>query len=231
MSDQPHPWDDAPVYMDFEQPAQPKADKPKRKKKRKSQKDDPGKTPEGIPRLPQRDLVLTGDEVKRGLTDRERAVLRLRKNEVLDFDEIAELCGLADAKSAQRLFYSALAKTAPEEDIEVTRMMVTGWMEQLVRRSLAMSGAAYLVLDDGTKVPNTEQARWHQLAQIDVMNYATVRGAKMPAKVEISASDAEIDRLARTLLSHMGHEEIVDADVLELEVLPPAESLGDDEEV
>lgn len=185
--------------------------------------DEGGTGKELIPRAPEPDVPLTGDEVKAGVSERARSVAKYR---VLGYtyQEIADLMGLKDAREAQRIHHSVIAATLDPESIETQRAVVLARAEELFKNSFAMARAAALVAtdDDGNQVElvNTERLRWHQVAAADLMNIATLTGAKAPTKVEFTPGEADLERLVEEIVRRAGHEEIMDADVLELEVIP-----------
>lgn len=219
------------VFMDFEEPSTgkkgshpwdsaPKRSKSRRKGGKKASKD-------LVPRLPTPEKPLTGDEVRQGVSNRARAVARYRTLGY-SFQEIADEMGLADAKEAQRIHYSVIAATASPEEIEVHRANALSRAEMLFKQSIQMATATHLVLDDGTKVANEKQLQWHQQAASDMMNIATLTGAKAPTKVEFTPGEAEMERIVGLILGHAGHEDILDAEVIELDAVPDVDRDGDD---
>ncbi len=223
-----HPYDDAPgspddvVHMDFEEPnyggrtasesseSKPKDDKPK-----------------GVPKPPKRELALTGDEVKRGISERARAAASL-KVEGLSYAEIADLMEYETVADAKRAVDSALASLHGPEDLETLRIIAATRAEQQFKRSTQMASATHLELPDGEQVENVDRLRWHQVAQVDLMNWATIVGAKAAAKVEVTASDEQVDRLVAEYIRRTGGEQVLDAEVIELEVIEaPVDDIGD----
>lgn len=208
------------VYMDFEEPSshRPKHREPaggKKKGKKKGKSDDKAL----IPRLPDRPAPSTGDEVLRGISNKARSVAHLRTLG-FSFQEIADEMGLDSAEEARRIHHSVIAATARPEEIEMHRATALARAELLFKQSIQMATADYLVTDDGERVPNDKKLAWHQQAAADAMNIATLTGAKAPTKVEFSPGEAELERIVSTILVRSGHEEIVDADVIELEAIP-----------
>lgn len=219
---------DDPVYMDFEEPPHPYDDAPEKprgkKKKPKAKKDDKP----GIPTLPKTTVALTGDEVRAGISQRARAAVNL-KLAGASYVDIAETLEFPSPEIAKREVERALAVTHSPDEWETLRLVAAARAEQMFARSSAMAAADYLVLDDGEKVPNTEKLAWHRQAGVDLMNHATITGAKAPAKIEITPDEEKLDSIVTALVQRMGHEDILDAEVLELEQLPndPEEWNGD----
>lgn len=213
---------DDPVYMDFEEP-HPFDDaprppeggkKPKGKKKPKDEKKKPG-----IPTLPKNEVALTGDELRGGISNRARSAVNL-KLAGASYVEIADTLEYPDPQAARREVERALALTHSPDDWETLRLVTAARAEQLFARSSAMAAADFLVLEDGERIPNTEKLAWHRQAGVDLMNHATITGAKAPTKVEITPDEERLDSIVSALVGRMGHEDILDADVLELEQIP-----------
>jgi len=203
-----HPWDKAPGGK-----------KPHKKKKR-----DP------IPVLPKASKPLTDVDVRRGVSNRARSAANL-KVEGYTYQEIADTMELANAAEAKRLVESVLAAIHSDGDLETLRLVVTARAERLFQRSLAMAQADFLVdLDTDKRIPNADKLRWHQQAAADLMNYATITGAKAPQKIEVTPGEADFDAIVSRILARTGHEEILEAEVLELEQLPAADDLDDEDE-
>lgn len=226
-----HPWDDAPAYMDFEEPmgydeavakgikppGEPRAGK---KRSPKAPGDDSKKALATIPRLPEPSKPLTGDELKGGISERDRSAVNLRLDGA-SYLEIADLLEYKDAATARRAIERALAKTHSPEEWDSLRMIAAARAEKRYALSSAMAGAVFLVdSDTGEKIANTEQLRWHQQAGIDLMNWATITGAKAPTKIDITPDEERMDQIVSQILERSGYEEILDADVLELDVIP-----------
>lgn len=221
-----------PVHMDFEEPPHPYDAAPRARGGKKSAKKRK-RTPQGIPQLPQRP-AFTGDEIKQGVSTRSRAAANLRV-EGYSFLEIAEMLEFPDARAAQRAVEAVLAAVHGDSDLESLRIIAAARAERLVKQSLAMAGADYLVVkgDDGTeeRVPNRDKLRWHQQAAIDVQNWAAITGAKAPTKLEITPGEAEYDKIVDRLLRASGQDEIVDAEVIELDAIEaPVEAIFDPDE-
>lgn len=212
-----------PAFMDFEDPApQRPASHGPRGKGRK------GKKKPEIPRLPSKEVALTGDEVKRGVSERSRAAANL-KVDGYSYMEIAEMLNFKSPQEAQRAVVSVLAAIHGNQDYETIRLIVTAQAQQQLKRSIAMAGADFLVTESGKKLPNTDRLRWHQAAAVDLMNYAIITGAKAPTKVEITPGEAEMDRIVREIVARQGVEDVVDAEVIDLEYIPPPPDPEDDD--
>lgn len=201
---------DNPVHMDFEEPKDEKPKKPKKERKEKA--------PPQYATLPPAEVV-TGTEVVGGVSARDRAAVNLRLAGA-SYAEVADTLDFRDASEARKAIERTLAKTHAPDDWESLRMIASARAEAQFKRSFAMAGADYLVLEDGTKVPNTEKLRWHQQASADLMNHAIITGAKAPTKVEITPDEEKLDALVSRLMLEMGHEDVLDAEVLELEQIP-----------
>lgn len=211
---------DDPVYMDFEEP-HPFDDAPRPPKGKGKGK---GKKPKaekklGIPTLPKNEVALTGDEVRAGISQRARAAVNL-KLAGASYVDIAETLEFPSPEAAKREVERALAVTHSPDEWETLRLVAAARAEQMFARSSAMAAADYLVLEDGEKVPNMEKLAWHRQAGVDLMNHATITGAKAPAKIEITPDEEKLDSIVTALVQRMGHEDILDAEVLELEQLP-----------
>lgn len=197
-----------PMYMEFDEPPHPWDDAPRRPKKKRAK----------IPRLPDKQIVLS-DELRRGVSERSRAAANLRV-EGYSYVEIAELLEYETPEGAEKAVMTVLAAIHGDDDYATVRMIVERRAEEQFRRSFAMGGADYLVLENGKKVANTEKLRWHQQASNDLMNYAIITGTKAPTRIEVSPGEAEMERIAAEILRRQGVQQIVDAEVIELEVIP-----------
>lgn len=224
------------VFMEFDDPGDPRHpwDGAPRGKKGQAKKKSAGKQVEKekkavIPRLPELQKPLTGDEIRRGVSDRNRAAAKYRVKGY-SYDEIAELCEFDTAADAKRAVESVVAATLAPEEIDMQRAIILSRQEDLFRQSNAMAHADFLVDDEGTKIPNTEKLRWHQQASSDLMAIATLTGAKAPTKVEISPGEAEMERIVNAIVLRAGHEDIVDAEVIDLDLIPAIESADGEED-
>lgn len=208
-------YDDA-VRMDFDEPVKdehpwdgaPRTIKGKKKKREK------------IPVLPKPEKPLTDTDVRRGVSNLARSAANL-KIEGYSYQEIADTLELRSAGEAKRLVESTLAAIHGTADLETLRLTVAARAERLFQQSLAMASADFLV-DKRTnkKLANPDRLRWHQQASVDLMNYATITGAKAPAKVEITPGEADLDEIVARLMKRAGQEEILEAEVIELDALP-----------
>lgn len=140
------------------------------------------------------------------------------------FHEIAKELGYADAASARSAYISALAKMNPMEDLETLRQGATLRAEMLLRQSLAMASADYLVdSETNEKVANPDKLRWHEQASKDLSLLTTITGAKAPARLEVSATTEEISKMVHTLVQAHGAEE-VEADIWDAEEIEAIEA-------
>lgn len=216
------------VYMDFEEPGHPWDSAPKAGRGRQQrEKEPPEQTKAVIPRLPEPEPMLTGDEVRKGVSDRARAAAKL-KVKGHSYLEIADMLEFDSAQDAKRAVESVVAATLAPEEIEMTRAVVLARAEEQFRQSHAMAHADFLVDDEGNRIPNEKKLQWHQQASGDLMMIATLTGAKAPTKVEFTPGEAELERIVNALVSRSGHEDIVDAEVIQLDEIPAIEA-GDDE--
>lgn len=208
------PDEDGPVYMDIEEPKKPARKKKKRKAKAKPNPDDL------IPRLPERAALSVPSG---GVSARAQACVNL-KLEGASFVEIASTLEYDSPEDAKAEFQRTLAKTHSPEDWESLRAAEEARALMLFRNSLRMSQAEYLLVDDGEggqkQVPNRDRLGWHRQAGIDLMNHATITGAKAPTKIEITPEDAQLDKIVNFLAERALQGEAVEADVLELTVMP-----------
>src|SRR5690606_28986400 len=131
-------------------------DKPDRKKKGKKKKP----LRERIPVPPPLDVGELKDSGQRGA-----AAVNLRLSGA-SFHDIAKELGYADAKSAETAYVSALATMHPVSSWETLRQEAALRAEMLLRRSLAMSQADFLVDAENpeVKIPNADRLRWHEQA-------------------------------------------------------------------
>lgn len=202
----------------------------KGKKRKSKEKDEP--KPPAIPKAPGTAIEpLTGDEIKRGISQRARSAANL-KVEGYSYQDIADLLEFDKAADAKRAVESVLAAIHGPGDYETIRIIAAARAEDALRRSTQMAKANFIQMEDGDRVPNTEQLRWHQQAGTDLMNWAVITGAKAPTKVEITPGDDDMERLVALMLERSGHEEIVDAEVIDLEYIPnePVDDLGEDDD-
>lgn len=181
-----------------------------------------------IPVVPDRPAPLSGAEIRRGVSDRARSAANL-KVEGYSYLEIADMLELHSADEARRMVESVLASIHGPGDLETLRLVVAARAENLFKQSMAMASADFLVdAETRERLPNPDRARWHQQASVDLMNYATITGAKAPSKVEVTPGEADYDKLVDMIASRMGYSPLREADVLELEVLPDIDDEEDD---
>lgn len=221
MSLDPREDFDNPVHLDLEEPKDAK--KPARKGGKKAEK--PKKVV--IPTLPPPQKPLTDSEVRRGVSNRDKSAVNL-KLAGASYQEIADTLDFRDAMDAKRTVERALAATHSPDDWETLRMVEGARAEQLFARSLAMASADFLVDEEGNRIPNLDKLRWHQQAAADLMNHALITGAKAPAKIEITPDDSKLEAIVNEMMSRLGHEEIIEADVIELTAIPALPAGGSD---
>lgn len=217
------------VFMDFEEPTAGRRGGPGDPGKgKKGKKKDKKSKAVAIPKLPPMEKPLTGSEVRRGVSDRFRAAAKL-KAKGWSYLDIADELEFADAREARKAVESVIAATLEPEEIETQRAIVISRGEELFKQSLAFAQATHFVTEDGERLPNIDQLRWHQQASTDLMNIATLTGAKAPTKVEFTPGEAELERIVNEMVSRAGHEDIVDAEVIDLDIPREIEADYDDE--
>lgn len=183
-----------------------------------------------IPQLPAKDEVLPVDEIATRLDDPQDLTLRTlacvnMKLAGAPWPEIAATLGYKTPNAARTDYTRALAQTHQAEDWETLRVTESARAEALFRRSLAMASADYLIDGEtGEKFPNVDRLRWHQQANADLALHAMISGAKAPAKLEITPGEQQFESLVNRMLIAQGHEEVLEAEVLELEEIPRAPS-------
>lgn len=140
------------------------------------------------------------------------------------FHEIARELGYANPKAAETAYVSALADMYPVESWENLRQIEAMRAEVLLRQALAMAQADFFVDVDDSEVliPNTEKARWHDQALKALQVHAMITGARAPARLEVSASTAELHQMVNAILVAQGSEGPKEADIFQIEELPPA---------
>jgi hypothetical protein len=62
------------------------------------------------------------------------------------------------------------------------------------------------------------------------MNWATITGAKAPTKMEITPDLAALDTLVDRIARAAGHEDILDAEVIDMEALPAQPGFHEEDE-
>lgn len=177
-----------------------------------------------IPKLPPIEISA---EIIAEASTRGQACVNLRL-EGVPWPEVVKLLDFADVVSAQQTYYATLASMHPQSNWEVLRQEAALRAEAQFRRSFAMAGAETLLVtvekEDGTTeqraVPNTDRLRWHEQANKDLALLVNITGAKAPARLEVTASTAELNQMVQVLLaSHAGAAEL-EADVFDLDELP-----------
>jgi hypothetical protein len=174
-----------------------------------------------IPVVDPKPLQNTIDAVKGGVSDRAKAATNL-KVDGFSYAEIADMLEFKDAREAKREIERTLALTHSTDDYETLRILAASRAEDRLRRSTALANADYLVLEDGTKVANDRKLAWHAQSGADLMAWATITGAKAPTKMEITPDLDSINALVDRFATMAGHEEILDAEVIELNAVAPA---------
>lgn len=118
------------------------------------------------------------------------------------YHEIAKTLGYRDASEARAAVVSALAQMNPPEDLETLRQAAALRAELLFRQSFTLATATHLVdAETNEMVPNTDRLRWHEQAAKDLLLHTNITGAKAPARLEVSASTAELNAMVNTLLA------------------------------
>lgn len=182
-----------------------------------------------IARLPERDPAEypTDDRLVRGVSNRNRTAAKLWAMHK-SYDYIAERCDFPSAAAAKRAVESVISATLVPEEIETMRLKVVQTAETLLADALEMAKADHLVDGDGTPVENVDRLRWHAQASAVLRDLAMYTGAKAPTKVEFTPGEAEMERLVNQMLAKAGHQEVLEADVIELHVMPAIERGEDD---
>lgn len=203
-----------PNFLDFEDPAiAAAAAKAKRMAGRK-----PGKRT-AIPVLPE--SVIPIEEIRGNPSRRARACVNLRIERV-PWYEVVRLLEYDSVEQARSDYLRAIAHMHRPEEADAMRAATIENAEQLLRRSIAMAGADYLVDIErpDKKIPNRERLRWHQQAGADLNLLATITGVKSPIRVEVTPTEEQYAVLTAAILHSRGIAPIIEAEVLELEELP-----------
>lgn len=216
-----------PAYMQFEEPEKPAAapkppPAPGTHPWDGAPRDGDEKKP-SVPRLPDEDVMPVDDQLVRGVSNRNRTAAKLWAMHK-SYDYIAERCDFPTAAAAKRAVEAVIAQTLMPEEIETMRLKVVSTAEGLLADALEMARAPVLHDDDGNDVENTERLRWHAQAAAVLRDLATYTGAKAPTKIEYTPAEAELERLVEQMLAQAGHEDIIEADVIDLHVMPAIES-------
>lgn len=201
--------DDGIEHLDFEDPAIAAA-----RAKAKAI----GKRPKKrtvIPVLPETHIPI--DEIRGNPNRRSRACVNLRIERV-PWDEIVRLLEYESIEQARADYLRVIAAMHRPEEAETMRAATIANAETLLRRSMQMASADFLVdvENPDKKIPNRERLRWHQQAGQDLNLYATITGVKAPIKVEVTPTEEQYSILTAALLQARGIEPIIEAEVLEL---------------
>jgi hypothetical protein len=201
-------------HLDFEDPALARAlQKAERYTDRRKPKREP------IPVLP--DSVVPIEEIRGNPTRRSYACVNLRI-ERTPWSEVVRLLEYDTIEQARADFLRCIASMHKPEETETMRQLTIANAEQLLRRSMAMAGATYLVDVDHPerKLPNRDQIRWHTQAGVDLNTLAALTGVKAPIQVQVTPTEEQYAMLTRALLEARGIMPEVEAEVLVLEELP-----------
>lgn len=220
--------------MSFDEPEEPPTSTSGRgrgKKKGDSDKNAGIKVaPAPVLSLPKAEPPDSSEVVRAGVSQRAKAATNL-KLEGASYQEIAEVMEYESAADAKRDVERTLAATHGPEEYETMRLMATARAERQFARSVAMAGADFLVDDEGTRHANTEKLRWHQQASADLRLLVDITGAKAPTKLEVTPGEVAMERLVQQVLERTGHQEILEAEVLDLEQVPDAPELEEGDEI
>lgn len=218
MSDDEEPPGDNITFLSFDNPRDKKKprDKPSA---RQNRVEEAGIIPV-LPRIEISAADLEG-EISEGLERRDVAATNMRIAGA-PFSEIARVLEYESPAAAKRAVLGALAQTHPVEDWETMRTLEIARAEQAFARSTAMANADYLVDKDhpGELIPNRDKIRWHAEARQDLAVHAMISGAKAPTRVEITPSEQEYEVLVQRMIEASGHEDVIEAEVLEIDDLP-----------
>lgn len=217
---------DGPVFVDLTDPDEGMKPVGRRRRDAKvAEKSGPSDKPSPIPTLPEATVPLSNLEVRGGISNRDRAIVSL-KIDGASFAEIADLLEIESIAEVKRAFERTIAMTHGPEEYETLRMTAAARLEALVKRSMAMASADYLLdTTTGLKLPNTEKRQWHAQAGADVMMLAQITGAKAPTRVEITPDEARMESLTAKVLAALGETNtVLDAEVIELDVIPSGPS-------
>lgn len=189
----------------------------------------PRKMPKGIPHLPE--LRVNPSDLGTP-SNRTAAVVNMRLN-LVPWPVIVEELGFADTSSAQAAYVTGLANMHPQSNWETQRAEMALRAENQLQRSLAMANADFLNIrgEDGKvrQIPNEDRLRWHDQAKKDLELLVMITGAKAPARLEVTASTAELNQMVSTLLMAHGAQGELEADVFDMDNLPPEEDIIDGE--
>lgn len=206
------------IHLDFEDPSKER----KRERDRTRQRDKRAAAKaeaRAIPVLPKSEIPI--EEIRGNPTLRSRACVNLRIERV-PWPEVVRMLEYESVEKARADFLRQMAGMHQPEEAETMRLLTVANLEQLLRRSMAMAGADYLVdaEDPSRKIPNTERLRWHEQAGRDLNLLATITGVRAPLKVEVTPSEEQYALLTQVILESRGVEQYHEPDVLELDTLP-----------
>jgi hypothetical protein len=178
---------------------------------------------EPIPSAPKKELDIVPGRQRGGITDRARAAANL-KVDGFSYQEIAETLEFKDAREAKREVERVLALTHSTDDYETLRILAASRAEQRLRLSSIMAGTDFLIVTDDegneVRIPNDKKFQWHQQAGVDLMNWATITGAKAPTKIELNPDVEAMEALVSRIAAAAGHEDVLEAEVIDLDVVP-----------
>lgn len=210
-----------PNFLNLDEPAEPAAPAPPKVE---------GKAPAVIPVLPKRKPIsVTNAEMKGGVPAKAAAAANMKLRGA-SYADIAEVLEYENPAAAQADVLKVLAMTHSPEEWETMRVVAAARAEMLLEQSVAMASADYLV-DETTneRIPNTERRMWHGAAQTDLMNWVAITGAKAPSKIEVTPGEVQLEKLVGQMIERMGHAEVREADVLELDQIPSTPEGGEDD--
>jgi len=177
---------------------------------------------EPIPRAPRKELDVVPGRQRGGISDRDRAAANL-KVDGFTYQEIADTLEFKDAGEAKKAVERVLAKTHSTDDYETLRILAATRAERRLAQSVRMADADFLVVTDEegneTKVPNERKLAWHQQSAIDLMNWATIVGAKAATKIEVNPDVDQIEALVSRIVAGAGHQEVIEAEVIDFDVV------------
>jgi hypothetical protein len=214
-----------PVFVDIDEPFDTEPEKPA------TPPPPPAEPPKRvIPKLPKQDQLKISDaEMRAGIPAKAAAAANLKLRGA-SYQKIAEVLEYEHPRDAQSDVLKVLAMTHSPDEWETMRVVAGARAEMLLEQALDMASADYLVdATTGEHLPNDERRLWHAAAGVALMNWVTITGAKAPSKVEITPGEVQLENIVRELIDRTGHTEVHEADVLELEVLPPDAGNPDDD--
>jgi hypothetical protein len=214
MSNAPDFDDDGIEHLDFEDPAIARAaERAKALAKTKPHKRN------AIPVLPPSPIPI--EEIRGNPGRRSRACVNLRIERV-PWHEVVRLLEYDTIEQARADYLRAIASMHQPEEAETMRAATIENAEQLLRRSMAMASADYLVDAEHPekKIPNRDRLRWHAQAGADLNMLATLQGVKAPIRVEVTPTEEQYAMLTAAVLQARGVDPVIEAEVLELEEIP-----------